>query len=215
MLLLFGLLTSSAYFILLLVLPDSSWITVHMFLEFQVTRLVLYAGYFALGIYAGSRGWFADGKPLPSLPLWGAASTVLAAAYLLVGQPVFFGPAGAADLSPGLLFVFAFIRSFLLLSLLVVLVSFGRLWWNHSSGLDRQLSAASYDIYLIHYWFVVTFQIALLNWGGAPILAKIAMVFAAALGLSFATSRWVLARHSRWFAVVVLVLFGLCLVVRP
>ena len=99
----FGLLTSVAYFVLLLVVPDSSWFTLYMFLEFQVTRLVPFAAYFAFGVYAQSRGWFADGKPLGSLTLWGAISAVLAVAYLVFGQPMFADTAGTANLSVGYL----------------------------------------------------------------------------------------------------------------
>ena len=119
-LVIFGLLTSVGYFILLLLFPDSSWFTLQMFLEFQVTRLVPYAAYFAFGVYAQSRGWFTDGKSLGSLVLWGPISAVLAVAYLVVGQPVFANTTGTANLSVGFLLVFAFLRSFLLLSLLVV-----------------------------------------------------------------------------------------------
>jgi peptidoglycan/LPS O-acetylase OafA/YrhL len=211
----FGLLTSAAYFIILLVIPDSSWFTLYMFLEFQVTRLVPFAGCFALGVNAQSRGWFAGGKPLGSLTLWGAFSAVLAVAFLVFGQPMFANTAGTAHLAVGYLLVFAFLRSFLLLSLLVLLVSFGIRFWNRASGFDRQLSAASYNIYLVHFFIVVALQTALLKWAGGPVYIKIAIVFLAALSLSFAFSRWVLARHSRAFAIVVMALFVFCLVVRP
>jgi peptidoglycan/LPS O-acetylase OafA/YrhL len=211
----FGLLTSAGYFILLLLFPDSSWFTLHMFLEFQVTRLVPYAGCFTFGVYAQSKGWFAEGKPLGSLALWGAISAALAVAYLLVGQPVFADTAGTANLPVGLLLLFAFIRSFLLLSLLVVFVSFGVRYWNHASGLGRQLAAASYNIYLVHFFIVVTLQIALLKWIGGPVPAKIAIVSLATLALSLAISQWILARHSRAFAVAILALFVFCLAARP
>ncbi len=211
----FGLVTSAGYFILLLLFPDSSWFTLHMFLEFQVTRLVPYAGCFTFGVYAQSKGWFAEGKPLGSLALWGAISAALAVAYLLVGQPVFADTAGTANLPVGLLLLFAFIRSFLLLSLLVVFVSFGVRYWNHASGLGRQLAAASYNIYLVHFFIVVTLQIALLKWIGGPVPAKIAIVSLATLALSLAISRWILARHSRAFAVAILALFVFCLAARP
>jgi peptidoglycan/LPS O-acetylase OafA/YrhL len=101
------------------------------------------------------------------------------------------------------------------LSLLVILVSFGVRYWKHASGLDRQLAAASYNIYLVHFFVVVGLQAALLGWIGGPVLLKIAIVFLAALTLSFAFSRWVLARHSRAFAIAILALFVFCLVVRP
>jgi hypothetical protein len=212
---LFGLLTSIGYFVSLLLLPDTSWFTLGMFLEFQVTRLVPYAGCFALGVYAQSQGWFADGKPLGSLAVWGTLSAVLAVVYLVIGQPLFANTAGTANLPVGLLLAFAFIRSFLLLSLLVVLASAGIRYWNRSSGFDRQLSETSYNIYLTHFWCVIAMQAALLDWTGGPVLVKVAIVLLAALALSFAISRWVIGRFPRAFAVALLALFVFCLAVRP
>jgi glucan biosynthesis protein C len=211
----FGLLMSAAYFVLLLLVPDSSWFTLYMFLEFQVTRLVPYAGAFAFGIYAQSHGWFTDGKPLGSLAIWGTVSIVLAVAYLAFGQPVFADTAGTANLSAGYLLAFAFLRSFLLLSLLVVFVSFGLRYWNRANKLDQQLAATSYNIYLVHFFIVVALQMALLEWVGGLVPIKIAIVFLAALVLSFGISRWILARHARAFALVILGLFVFCLFVRP
>jgi glucan biosynthesis protein C len=211
----FGLLMSAAYFVLLLLVPDSSWFTLYMFLEFQVTRLVPYAGAFAFGIYAQSHGWFTDGKPLGSLTLWGAASALLAVAYLIFGQPVFADTAGTAVLSTGYLLAFAVLRSFLLLSLLVLFVSFGLRYWNRANKLDQQLAATSYNIYLVHFLIVVALQMALLEWVGGLVPIKIAIVFLAALVLSFGISRWILARHARAFALVILGLFVFCLVFRP
>ena len=211
----FGLLTSAAYFILLLFIPDSSWLTLYMFLEFQVTRLVTFAGYFAFGVYAQSRGWFADGRPLGSLTSWGALCFVLAVAYLVFGQSMFADTAGTVNLTVGYLLIFAFLRSFLLLSLLVILVSFGVRYWNHASGLDRQLAAASYNIYLVHFFIVVALQAALLRWISGAVPVKITIVFLAALALSFAFCRWVLERHSRAFVIAVLALFVFCLIARP
>ena len=214
-LILFGVLTSAGSFVSLLLFPDTSWFTLGMFLQFEPTRLVLLVGYFALGAYAQSRGWFADRKPLGSLALWGTLSAVLAVAYLVAGQPLFADPVGTPHLPAGFLLVFAFIRSFLLLSLLVVLVSAGVGYWNRSSEVDRQLSAASYNIYLTHFWFVVILQESLLTWTGGPVPIKIAIVFLVALALSLAISRWVLGRYPRAFAAALLALFVFCLVVRP
>ena len=211
----FGLLMSVAYFVLLLFVPDSSWFTLYMFLEFQVTRLVPYAGCFSFGLYAQSRGWFTDGKPLGSLTLWGAISVVLAVSYLVFGQPMFADTAGTANLSIGYLLAFALLRSFLLMSLLVVFVTFGVRYWNHASKLDQQLAATSYNIYLVHFFIVIAFQAALLGWTGGPVPIKIAIVFLAALTMSFAISRWILAHHSRAFAMAILGLFVFCLVARP
>ncbi len=113
-LVLFGLLTSVAYFVVLLLVPDSSWFMLHILLEFQVTRLVPYAGYFAFGVYAYSRGWFIEGKPIEHWEWWGALSVVLASVYLAIGQPMFADTGGTADFSAGYLMLFAFLRSFLI-----------------------------------------------------------------------------------------------------
>ncbi len=214
-LLLFGLLSSIAYAIVLLLVPDSSWFTLGMALEFQVTRLVPYAGCFAVGVYARSQGWFADGKPIGSLVVWAPVSLALAATYLLIGQPVFADTAGNAGLARDLLVSYAFVRSFLLLALLVLFLSLAARFWNRSSVIDRQLAASSYNIYLVHYFFVIVMQETLVEWTGSPVLAKIAVVFLVALATSYAVSRWVLARHARAFALVVMALFAFCLAFRP
>jgi len=211
----FGLLTCAGYFGSLLLFPDSSWFTLHMLLEFQVTRLVLFAGYFAFGVYAQSHGWFADWKAPGSLGIWGALSGALAIAYLVIGQPVFADTAGTAHLAAGLLLAFAVVRSLLLLSLLMLLVSIGISYWNRSRWFDRQLAATSYNIYLTHFWLVLAIQAALLTWIGGPVLAKVVIVFLVALLLSFALSRWVIGRFPRAFALVILSLFVFCLAVRP
>ncbi|HET9221143.1 MAG TPA: hypothetical protein VFO07_01500, partial [Roseiflexaceae bacterium] len=88
-------------------------------------------------------------------------------------------------------------------------------YWNRSNGFDRQLSATSYNIYLTHFWFVIILQESLLAWTDGPVLIKVAIVFLAALALSFAISRWVIGRYPRAFAVALLGLFVFCLVMRP
>jgi glucans biosynthesis protein C len=214
-LVLFGVLTSAGYFISLLLLPDASWFRLGMFLEFQVPRLVLFVGYFVFGVYTQSHRWFVDGKTPGSLALWGAVSAALVLAYLVFAQTLLASPSGTLLLPVWLLLSFAFIRSFLLLSLLVVFVSFGIRYWNHTSGVDRQFAATSYDIYLTHIWFLVAIQHTLMAWKGGPAQAKSAIVLFAGLALSYAFSRWVIGRFPRMFVAVILALFLFCLAVRP
>ena len=199
----------------MLFFPDYSWFTLHALLEFQVTRLIPYGASFAFGVYAQRCGWFSDGKPLGSLYLWGMICVLLATGYLIIGRPLFTDTAGKAHFSILFLLGFAFLRSFLLLSFLVVFLSFGVRYWNRSTTLDRQLAATSYNIYLTHYWFIVGIQAALLQWAGGPVLIKGVIVFSLGLGLSYALSRWVLARHSFAFVMFFLALFVFCLAVRP
>lgn len=214
-LLLCGALSAGVHFASLLVVPESSWFTLHMLLEFQVTRLVPFALYFALGSYAQTRGWFAGGRPLGSLPLWGAISAGAAVAYMWVGQPVFADAAGTAHFSVGLLLAYAGLRSLLLTALLVVLVSLGSKYWNRSRKLDRLLADESYSLYLTHYWVVVFMQMALLEWADGPAPVKATIVLLGALTLSLAISRWLLGRWPRGLAVAILALFAFCLAMRP
>ncbi len=208
---LFGVFTSLAYFGSLLLAPDTAWLTLGPFLQFEPTRLVLFVAYFALGVYAQSHGWFARGKSLGRLGLWGPVTVLLAVTYLVVGQPLFADPTGTAAMPVGLLLTFAFVRSFLLLAVLVTLLIAGARYWAHSNGLDRQLSETSYNIYLTHFWFIVVIQGELMAWTSGSPEAKFAIVFLAALALSFAISRWVIGRFPRAFCVALLALFVLCL----
>ena len=213
-LVLFGMLTSVGYLVSLLICPDTSWLTLSIFLQFQPTRLLLLVGYFGLGIYSQQRGWFESEKPLGRLAVWGAISAALAVAYLLVGQPLFTTLAGAPSLPIGLLLPYAFIRSFLVLSLVIVLILVGARYWNHSSLVDRQLSETSYNIYLSHVWFIIILQEILLGWSGSS-LAKSVIVFSAVFLVSLAISKWVIGRYPRALAAVLIGLLVFCLAIRP
>ena len=123
-LMIFGLVTTVGYFVSLLLVPDTSWLNVKLFLQFQPSKLFLYVAYFGLGIYGYSRNWFIEGNPLGRLSIWAPATVLLAAAFLVVGQNMFLNPATTTSLSPAYLLLFALIRSFFLLSVLVTLSSF-------------------------------------------------------------------------------------------
>jgi len=214
-LIVFGVLMSAVYFASLLLVPDSSWFMLSAFLEFQVTRLALFAGCFALGAYAQSRGWFADGATPGPLAVWTVLAVVLSVAFLVFGLPMFSPSPGAVGHPAAYLLAFAILRSFLLLSVLVVLLFGSARFWNRASWLDTRLASTSYDIYLVHLFIVVGLQEALVKWAGGPAVVKIAIVFLAGLSLSFVLARWVLGRYPRAFATGILALFALCLVIRP
>ena len=211
---LFAGLTALAYFAGLLFFPDLSWFTWGPFVQFQPTRLVLLAAYFAFGVYARSSGWFADGPRLGSSALWGAASAALAVAYLWIGQPILSDPLGATRPAAGLLLAFALVRSALLLALLMFLLSFGARFWNRSSALDRQLSASAYNIYLTHFIFIIVAQEGLAEWTGGPSPLKAILAFFLALALSYPLSRWIVGRFPRGFSLALLALFAFCLAFR-
>jgi glucan biosynthesis protein C len=187
----FGMVTTVGYYVSLLLIPDTSWLNVKLFLQLQPSKLFLYAAYFGLGIYGSSRTWFVDGKALGRLSIWAPATLALGAGFLVVGQSAFHNPATTTSLSPGYLGLFALVRSLFLLSVLVTLSSFAMRYFNRPSRLVHTLADNSYYIYLIHAFVVSMFQDILMIWPTGPALAKIIVVFLISVPLSYVLSRWV------------------------
>ncbi len=75
-------LTSVWFFVATLVMPADTWQNAARVFVFQPARLLLYGGYFALGIYADRRGWLRPGGYLPDLGQWAPAMLICGAAYL-------------------------------------------------------------------------------------------------------------------------------------
>jgi peptidoglycan/LPS O-acetylase OafA/YrhL len=187
----FGLVTTVGYYLSLLLIPDTSWLNVKLFLQLQPAKLFLYAAYFGLGLYGSSRNWFVDGKLLGPLSIWAPATVLLGTVFLVVGQSAFLNPATTKSLSTGYLGLFALVRSFFLLSVLVTLSSFAMRYFNRPNRAVHTLADNSYYIYLIHAFVVSMFQDILMIWPTGPALVKILAVFAISVPLSYALSRWV------------------------
>jgi hypothetical protein len=172
-----GVLTSLAYFIVSLFVPDMSWVKIDLLLQFQPTHLVFYIAYFILGVVACSKQWF-RGDGFPRQPsAWVPAALLLTLGFLIVGQPVFSNAVISGPLSPVLLAAFSLLRSFLCLAFLVVVIAVALRNRNHLSSMNRRLAANSYNIYLIHLVFVVMLQDTLMIWPGGPPLVKAGIVF--------------------------------------
>ena len=209
-LLAFGSACAIGYFVSLLLVPDTSWFTMNLLLEFQPSKLFIYAACFGLGIYAYSNHWFADGKQIGKLRLWASATILLSAAFLAVGQGVFQNPSTTSALSPAYLLLYATVRSFLLLSITFTVCSLGVRYFNKPSRAISSIADNSYYIYLLHLFFVSTFQDILMIWSG-PIEIKIAVIFGISLSISYAISRWIFKKTSRWKGLIVLAVISFVL----
>ncbi len=209
-LLTFGVVCAVGYFISLLLVQDASWLTINLFLEFQPSKLFIFAACFGLGVYGFSRKWFVDGKQIGNLSLWVPATILQSAAFLFVGQEVFQNPLTTTALSPAYLVLYATLRSFLLLSVVVTVCSLGVRYFSRPSRIVSSLADNSYYIYLLHLFFVSTFQDILMVWQG-PIEIKIAMVFGISLLFSYSISRWIFKKTSRWKGLIVLVIISFVL----
>ena len=209
-LLAFGVACTVGYFVSLLLVPDASWLTVNLLLEFQPSKLFIFAACFGLGVYGYSKGWFTDGKQIGRLSLWAPATILLSAAFMLVGQDVFQNPLTTTALSPAYLMLYAAVRSFLLLSIFITVCSLGVRYFNRPSHTISSISSNSYNIYLLHIFFISTFQDILMIWPG-PIEIKIAMVFGISLLISYSVSRWIFKKTRRWKGLIVLAIISFVL----
>ena len=209
-LLAFGVLCTVGYFVSLLLVPDTSWLTINLFLEFQPSKLFIFVACFGLGIYAYSKNWFSNGKQIGNLNLWIPATILLSAAFLVVGQDIFQNPLTTTALSPAYLLVYAALRSFLLLTITFMVCSLGVRYFNRPSKTISTVANNSYNIYLLHIFFVSTFQDILMIWS-VPIEIKIAMVFGVSLLISYSISRWIFKKTSRWKGLIILAIISFVL----
>ncbi len=201
-------LTSLASFVVILLTPYLSWLTVDLLLQFQPINLALYIASFYLGVFAYSRRWFAGNEFPYRLSLWIPVGMLLTLGFFLVGRDVFIHHQDSHRLSPGLLLAFSSIRSSLCLALLVIIIAYALKFWNRPSPLNQKLSANSYNIYLVHIFFVVFLQDVLMIWPGGPPMAKAAIVFLLVLPISYGVSR-LIDRFPGGFVIGFLILFVL------
>jgi glucans biosynthesis protein C len=210
-LLLSAILASIGYFIVSLMVPDMSWVTADLLWQFQPGGLVLYVACFLLGTLAFSRGWF-EGYAFPGrLTVWAPVGLALAAGFLFVGHDVFARTSTSNLLPPALLLNFSFLRTFLCLSVLVVFIACAQKYGKRPMRLNQKLSTNSYNIYLVHIFFVTFFQDVLVIWRGGPPMAKTVVIFFAVLPISYGISR-LIDRFPRGVITVFVALFLLVVV---
>ena len=94
------------------------------------------------------------------------------------------------NFSIGLAIGYVLMRTFLVYTILLALISFGVKHWNRSSKFSRQLGVNSYNIYLLHMLFVIVVQLLLLKWFGIPIFIKFGIVTLSTILLSYLISQY-------------------------
>jgi hypothetical protein len=206
-----GVLASAGYLVVTLMISDMSWVTVDLLWQFQPGGLFLYIACFALGVSAYSRQWFVGNEFPDRLSILVPIGFLLTVAFFLFGRDIFAHPLDSNLLPPGLLLSFSLIRTFLCLAFLVIFVAYARTYWNRPSVFNQKLAKNSYNIYLVHLFFIVPFQNMMMIWPGGPPMAKAAIVFLLVLPISYGISR-LIDRFPRGFIVFLLSLFILAIV---
>lgn len=192
------LIAGLALFTWILYVPMAMWFGANTWtglgpFDFQKSRLLLYFGYFVVGALVGNTapesGIFSHDTPLVRRwPLW-AMLCLLAYALLTLIPPVLTSAVknGALPELPAWLTYYTIYVLSCTFSCIAFLTAFKALvhtprhWWN-------SLSVNAYNIYLVHYIFIVWCQFALLY---APVNAfiKFSITFCIALGGSWMVSQ--------------------------
>lgn len=140
----FWALTTLWYFVSSAVLPADAWLNAVKLFVFQPARLMLYAGYFGLGVYADRRGWFRPGGYQPNLEWWGPAASMAAILYL--GSRLAWP--SSTSLLP--LAVQAALFNALCLSALLAATALFQRFVNQPTRLWTSLARNAYAIYYVH-----------------------------------------------------------------
>ena len=163
-------------------------------IQFRPSRLTFFILYFGMGILCYRNRWIERDRFDGRLKTWAGAFCVLLTAYLYTRHIMLYGPGGTEEIAGVVMF---FILSFLTASGLGLSVSLASRYWNRPSQMNRNPAANSYNIYLSHYLFVITFQLILLSVPGIPGLVKFAVVSAVSVSASCLISRRLIQPHPK------------------
>ena len=173
---------------LVLIFGSDAWTGIGPF-DFQLSRPLLYFGYFVLGMLLGLAGVESGllakaSKFNTAWPYWIAASLLAYTGLKLVGSPIraLYEQGRITGFQGSLLY-----RSVWTLSCTASCIAFLTLFrrlFNKPLGAWNSLSNNAYGIYLIHYGFVTWLQFLLLPIA-LPALIKFALVFIGSLILSW------------------------------
>jgi glucan biosynthesis protein C len=203
----FVLLTSAVDFLLLICIPDAHWIIIPNVIQVNINQLPIMILYFAFGMYARDKGWFANG-PLPlALRHWLGISILATAAYFILGQELFTHLLVSNTLPPVYLFCIAFVRSVLLLSYLLTAIAAAGIYFKRRNPVLNELAGVSYEIYLVHLFVVVAFQVLFAGLPAIPVAVKIPAVFILSTAISYGLGKFTIHKFPKISAVVMFILF--------
>jgi glucans biosynthesis protein C len=194
------LLTIILFLPLVLLFGGSAWIGIGPF-AIQLSRILLYFGYFVLGMLLGAagteNGLFAERSNfMQKAPLWAFLCLLAYTCLKLVGPPIgaLAGNGRISEIQARLLYRPVWALS-CTASSIAFLAVFRRLVHRARKTWDS-LAANAYGIYLVHYVFVLWCQFLLLP-VALPALVKFALTFTGALLLS-----WLLTAQARKIGII-------------
>ena len=189
------LLTCCLYLPLVLLFGASAWIGLGPF-AIQLSRILLYFGYFVLGMLLGAAGTgngLLDERSafMQKAPLWALLCVLAYSGLGLVGPPIaaLAGNGRISEIQARLLYRSVWALSCTASSIAFLAVFRRRV--HRARKIWDSLAANAYGIYLVHYIFVLWCQFLLLP-AALPALVKFLLTFITALFLS-----WLLTARAR------------------
>jgi len=159
-------------------------------IHFDPSRLVVFIIYFSFGVYASSREWFSGNRGLGRLMYWIPLCLLMFAVY------IYFSYFQSLTMTTGVKFLFSFLRSFLCLSIFVVLMIYAGRFWNNPSPFTKKMSSNSFYIYIIHYPIHAAAAVLLMN-SAVYLPVKFLTVYGISFIASYAVSQYVIKPFPR------------------
>ncbi len=172
----------------MILFPNSGyapWVNVYNLLIFQPSKVISYFLYFLMGIYAFRKEWFVKIKIPGHTTLWSIALILLSVLYILTVKNIMIKS------SLMLFILFLTFRALLCISFLVTLTKLAEKGWNSPSKINSTLSENSYNVYLIHFLFVIVLQLAF-SYTGFPTLLKFTIISILSVSISFIMSQYLI-----------------------
>ena len=182
-------------------------------IQFRPSRLFFFIIYFILGVLTFKYKWIERGIFPGHFQTWLIAFCVSAAAFFYARHLMVNGPDDLEEIFGAVYFL---TLNFLSITILGLSISLALRHWNRPTGINQNLAASSYNIYLAHYLFVIVFQLILLAAPGIPGLLKFGMVAGSSIFCSYLFSQFIIMpRPKIAVSLAVGLFFSMVLVVRP
>lgn len=182
--LLYALSFGFVFFVLGALRTGMNWFSLGNILQFQPVKLVYYLALFWFGVACHERGLFADrGLTKRSWPLGALAVLLLAPCFI-------FGLMLSRSASPELWMKAMYALSYTCITVTstLFLLNLGYRRWNSASPFWSWISEFSYEIYLVHYAWVLTVPLAFDHVAGMPPVLKFLSVATISIVGSAATA---------------------------
>jgi surface polysaccharide O-acyltransferase-like enzyme len=200
----FCLMIGLLYALSSLFIGSTVWVTLGSLWQVQPAKIPIYLGFFLAGIFIQRRDLMSEILGIARPLTWFGAVVLLTAAYFTSVLKTM----SAQEVSLSLVITAQILRICLLVSVLLWLLTLFHNRVNKATTLWRELSANSYNIYLIHMVVAVVFQMMVMILP-VPSFLKFCIVSILTLLVSYLVGRFLVNRSSiaTIFAVIIAFVF--------